>query len=147
MGFSLTGTHAIFFIASVIVAGAVSGVFMAVTTDISTSLSNRGSRLQEQLDTEFKIISDSSNIPISGSYYIFYLKNTGGKMIVTTNETFQIFVDGDIVDTVNYNFSDNSIHVEEVARIYVATSEISSGDHKLRIVGPQAIEDEFAFEI
>jgi len=41
VGFSLTGTHAIFFIASVIVAGAVSGVFMAVTTDISTSLSDR----------------------------------------------------------------------------------------------------------
>jgi len=92
VGFSLTGTHAIFFIASVIVAGAVSGVFMAVTIDISTSLSDRGNRLQEQLDTEFKIISDSSNIPISGSDYIFYLKNTGGKVLVTTNETFQIFI-------------------------------------------------------
>lgn len=147
MGFSLTGTHTIFFVASVIVAGVVSGVFVNVTIDISTSLSDRGNRLQEQLDTEFKIISDPSNIPISGSDYIFYIKNTGGKALVTTNETFQLFIDGDIVATANYNFSDSSVQVERVTKIYVANSEILLGNHKLRIVGPQDIDDEFTFEI
>ena len=75
MGFSLTGTHVIFFISSVIIAGAVSGVFIAVTTNVSTSLSDKGERVQEQLDTDFAIINDPDNIPTSGSDYLFYLKN------------------------------------------------------------------------
>jgi len=147
MGFSLTGTHVIFFIASVIIAGAVSGVFVAITNDVSSSLSSRGERVQEQLDIEFKIINDPDNIPTSGSDYLFYLKNIGGVEIPTTNNTFHLFVDGEYVDIANYNFSDTSIQPDEVTTIYVDDSEISTGDQTLRVVGPQAIEDEFTFTI
>lgn len=147
MGFSLTGAHVIFFVASVIVAGAVSGVFIAITMNVSTSLSDRADRIQEQLDTDFKIINDPENIPTSGSDYIFYLKNIGGKKLSTTNETFQLFVDGEIIAMAFYNFSDTSIQPSKSTRIYVAQSTISSGDHVLRVVGPYAIEDEFTFTI
>ena len=147
MGFSLTGTHVIFFIASVIVAGGVSGVFIAVTTNVSNSLSDRGKRVQEQLDTEFEVINDPDNIPSSGGYYQFYLKNVGGDEIATTNTTFHIFVDGDIVIKANYTFSDTSIQTDDVTTMSVHNSDISSGDHTLRVVGPQAVEDEFKFTI
>jgi len=146
VGFSLTGTHVIFFIASVIIAGAVSGVFIAVTTNVSTSLSDKGDRVQDQLDTDFTIINDPNNIPTSGSDYLFYLKNIGGKKLATTNETFQLLIDGDIVATANYNFTDSSIQPSEYTTIYVEET-LSAGDHKLKIVGPQAIEDEFTFNI
>jgi len=147
MGFGVTGTHVIFFIAAIIVAGAVSGVFMAITMDISTSLSNRGDRLQEQIDTDFKVINDPDNIPTSGSDYVFYLKNIGGKELITTNVTFQLFVDGEIIAVANYNFSDDSIQPSAYSSLYIAQSTISAGDHTLRVVGPQAIEDEFDFTI
>lgn len=147
MGFSLTATHVIFFIASVIIASAVSGVLVAVITDVSNSLSDRGERVQEQLDTEFKIINDPDYIPTSGSDYLFYIKNIGGNEIATSNETFQLFVDGDLVAIANYNFSDSSIQPDKVTTIYVDNSEISAGDQTLRVVGPQAIEDEFTFTI
>ena len=146
MGFSLTGAHVIFFIAAIIVAGAVSGVFIAITMNVSTSLSYRGNRLQEQLDTDFKIINDPNNIPTSGSDHIFYLKNIGGKTLSTTNVTFQLFIDGEIVATANYNFSNESIQPSEYTKIYV-NEIISVGDHNLRVVGPLAVEDEFTFEI
>jgi flagellar protein FlaG len=147
MGFSLTGTHVIFFIASVIIAGAVSGVIIAVITDVSSSLSDRGERLQEQLDTEFIIINDPDNIPTSGSDYLFYLKNIGGNKLATSIETFNIFIDGDLVVVANYNFSDSSILPDDVTTIYVDNSEISAGDHTLRVVGPQGVDDEFTFTI
>jgi len=147
MGFSLTGTHIIFFIAAVIVAGLVSGILISVTMDISTSLSEKGGRVQEQLDTDFEIINDPDNIPDVGGYYRFYLKNIGGKKLVTTNETFQLFVDGDLIATTNYNFTDESIQSSEVTEIFVVNSTISSGGHTLRIVGPLAIDDEFTFTI
>ena len=149
MGFSLSGAHVIFFIGAVVVAGTVSGVFIAITMNVSTSLSERGDRLQEQLDTEFKIINDPDNIPLSGdsNYRIFYLKNIGAKQIASSNTTFQLFIDGDIVTQANYNFTDTSIRTGEYTSIYVLESLMAAGDHTLRIVGPLAIDDEFTFTI
>jgi flagellar protein FlaG len=147
MGFSLTGTHVIFFIASMIVAGTVSGIFIAITINVSTSLSERGGRVQEQLDTDFEIINDPDNIPHSGNDYLFYVKNIGGNKLTTTNDTFQVFIDGDMVARANYNFSVTSISPGEATTIYVADSELAAGDHKLRVVGPLAIDDEFTFTI
>ena len=147
MGFSLTSTQVVFFIASVIAAGAVSSVFIAVTYDITASFSDRGERVQDQLDIEFKIINDPNNIPSSGGNYLFYLKNIGGVAITTTNETFTVFVDGELIVIENYSFVDSSLQTEEVTTLNISTGDISSGDHTLRIVGPQAIDDEFTFTI
>ena len=147
MGFSLTGTHVIFFIAAVIIAGAVSGVIVAVINDVSNSLSERGDRVEAQLDTEFKVINDPDNIPTEGSNYLFYIKNIGAKELITTNDTFHVFIDGDLVAVANYNFSEDSISPDEVVTLYIATGEISAGDQTLRVVGPQAIEDELDFTI
>ena len=147
MGLSLSGTHVILFIISVILASTVSGVLVAVTTDVSTSLSERGDRLQNQLDTDFEIINDPYHIPTSGSDYLFYLKNTGDIRIITTNETFQILVDGIIISEVKYNFSKEYIYPGDVVMMYVDNSEILLGDHTMRIIDLQGNEDEFTFNL
>ncbi len=147
MGFSLSGTHVVFFIASVIIASAVSGVFITVINDVMTSFSERGKRIEENLDTKFKIINDPDSIPTSVSDYLFYVKNIGIGELATTNETFNIFIDGEIVVSLNYNFSDNSIQPDEVTTLFVDNSEISAGEHTLRAVGPLDIVDEFIFTI
>ncbi len=147
MGFSLTGTHVVYFIAAVIIASAVSGVFITVINNVTSSYLERGNRVQEQLDTDFKIINDPNNIPTEGSNYVFYLKNIGGASLTTSNETFQVFIDGEYIAIGNYNFSVTSVQPEEVSSLYIATSEAVAGDHTLRVVGPHAIEDEFTFTI
>ena len=147
MGFSLTGTHVVFFIASVIIASAVSGVLITVITDVMSSYEEQGQRVQDKLDIEFKIINDPDNIPASGSNYLFYLKNIGSKKIATTNQTFNIFVDGEIVPIANYYFADTSIQNDVVTTLYIDNSEISAGYHILKVVGPQDIDDEFTFTI
>ncbi len=147
MGFSLTGTHVIFFVASVIIAGAVSGVFVAVIQDVTGSFEGRGERVQDQLDIEFSIINDPEHIPSSATDYIFYLKNIGIVKIPTSTDTFNIFIDGEIVNTANYNFTLTSVQPEETVSLYIDQSEINSGDHKLRLIGPKDIDDEFLFTI
>jgi len=122
----------------------VSGVFIAVTLNVSTSLSDRGDRVKEQLDTDFAIINDPNAIPLQGSYYLFYLKNIGGKTLATTNQTFQVFLDGEIIPVAQYYFGGSSLPKEGTATLYVDTT-IAAGDHTLRIVGPQATEDTFMF--
>ena len=147
MGFSLTGTHVVFFIASVIIASAVSGVFITVIDGVMTSFSERGKIIEENLDTKFIIINDPDSIPISGNFYLFYLKNIGSRKLSTTNDTFNIFIDGEIVTIANYNFSEGSIQPDEVTTLYIHNSVISLGDHTIRAVGPQDIVDEFIFSI
>ena len=146
MGFSLTGTHLIFFISAVIIAGIVSGIFIAVTMNVTTSLSDRGDRVQEQLDTDFTIINDPVNIPKPGDYYIFYMKNIGGKKLSTTNETFQVFIDGDIIAIELYYFEENTLSVSSVTELYI-NKILKGGDHTLRVVGPLAVKNEFNFII
>jgi flagellar protein FlaG len=147
MGFSLSGTHVIYFIAAVIIAGIVSGIFIGIINDVSSSLSNRGNRVQEQLDTDFQIINDPNNIPEVDNNYLFYLKNIGGKKLITTNANFQIFIDGNLIPVGNYTFLESSIQPGDVATLYIQKSDVSTGDQTLRIVGPMAIEDEFTFTI
>lgn len=147
MGLSLSGTHAVLFIVSVILASTVSGILVGISSDISTSLTNRGDRLQDQLDTDFEIINDPDQIPNTGSDYLFYLKNIGEKRIITTNDTLQLFVDGAIVPETNYNLSLSSTYPGDVSTINVDNSEISAGDHTLRVIGSQDIEDNFTFTI
>ena len=147
MGFSVTGSHVIIFIASVIAASAVSGVILAVTYGINSSLSEQGERVQDLLDTDFTIINDPENIPSTASDHLFYLKNIGSKQLTTSNNIFNLFIDGELIVSSNYNFSLVSIKQGEISTIYVNSSVIITGDHILRIVGPQAIEDEFIFTI
>lgn len=147
MGFSVTGSHVVFFIASVIAAGAVSGVFLAVTFNLNTSFSERGVRVQEVLDTEFTVINDPEHIPLSGSNYLFYVKNLGGNQLVTTEEIFTVFMEGEVVTTENYNFSVEKIKPGEISTLYVDMGMISSGSQTLRLVGPQSVDDEFIFTI
>ena len=147
MGFSVTGSHVVIFIASVIAAGAVSGVFMAVTFGINTSLVERGDRVQDLLDTDFVIVNDPDNIPSSASDYIFYVQNIGSNQLVTTNSTFTVFVDGELVVVAKYNFTETKIKNGEISDLYIDTSAISAGDHTLRLVGPQAVVDELIFTI
>lgn len=147
MGFSLTSTHIIFFIAAVSIAGIVSGIFVTVIGNVTVSFTDRGQRLTEELDTDFEIINDPDNIPDIGGYYRFYLKNIGDGKLITDNETFQLFVDGDLISKSNYNLTPSYIYPSEVAEIYLVNTTISAGNHQLRIVGPHAIADKFTFTI
>ena len=147
MGFDLTATTVIFFAASVIVAGAVSGIFISVSNNLDKSLSQRMDKMREQVNTEFMIINDHEEIPKENGYYFFYLKNIGDNNLVTTNETFQLLIDGNIVSKTSYNFSLDCIKPGKIATIYVDTSAISSGDHNLMLIGSNGVKKDFIFKI
>jgi flagellar protein FlaG len=147
MGFSLTGAHVVFFVAAVIVAGTVSGVFIAVTLNTSSSFSEKGDRLKENLDTEFMVINDPENIPIADNNYVFYLKNIGNNKLITTNETFQLFIDGEIILKNNFSISDESVNPSDYTEVCIAQSVIDSGYHKLMLIGPLSVKEEFVFEV
>jgi flagellar protein FlaG len=134
-------------VAAVIVAGAVSGIFIVISTSISGSLHENGERVIDTLDTDFSIINDPESIPLSGSSYVFYVRNIGSNRLITTNDTFHVFVDGQIVGHQNYSFLNTSIFPSEYTELYIDSSLLSAGFHSMKLVGPCAKDDEFIFEI
>jgi len=147
MGFDLTATTVIFFAASVIVAGVVSGIFINVSNNLDKSLSQRLDKMREQVDTDFMIINDHENIPEENGYYLFYLKNVGDNNLVTNNDTIQLLIDGVILSKTGYYFSINQIQPGEISTIYVDSNLISSGDHNLRVIDNIGIKKDFIFKI
>ena len=143
----MTGAHVIFFVSSVIVAGAVSGVFIAITTGLTGSFSERGLHVQEELETEFSVINDPTAIPLENSKYVFYVKNIGSRKIIASNSTFQVFIDGDILSSDLYYFDTETVLVGEYSSLFINQTAVSSGYHTLRLVGPLTVEDTFEFEI
>jgi archaellum component FlaG (FlaF/FlaG flagellin family) len=147
MGFSLAGAHVIFFVSAVIVAGAVSGVFIAVSNNLIGSFSEKGHHIQEEFETEFAIINDPAAIPLKNNSYIFYIKNIGSRNIITSNSTFQLFIDGDIVSPHFYSFDTEAVYAGKYSSMFVNQTVIGTGYHTLRLIGPLTTEDTFQFKI
>ena len=137
----------IFFITAVIVAGTVSGVFIAISNNLVGSFSEKGHHIQEELETDFAIINDPATIPLKNNSYIFYIKNIGSRKIITTNSTFQLFIDGDMVPSKFYSFNPETVYTGNYSSMFVNQTVIGSGYHSLRIIGPLTIETTFQFRI
>jgi len=147
IGFSLTGAHVIFFVSSVIVAGAVSGVFIAVTTGLMGSFTDRGIQIQEKIETDFAIINDPTTIPYVNNSYVFYMKNIGLRSLVCSNTTFQVFIDSDIISSDLYSFGTEIVQAGDFVSMSIHETMIGAGYHTLRIVGPSTVQDIFEFMI
>ncbi|APW97388.1 flagellin [Halobiforma lacisalsi AJ5] len=57
---SVTATHLIMFVASLVVASAVAGTVIMEVTEVGSSIETRGSAVAEEIDTEIEIISDET---------------------------------------------------------------------------------------
>ena len=129
----------ILFIVAVIVAGSVAGGLAYVTTDIAHGMNDRGAMLADRLRTDFAIVNDPNNIPVSGTgpyTYTFYIKNIGKEPFPFTADAIQVFIDGDLVPPANLTFTDvngnaiNSLNPYEVGVMQVTLgTALTSGNY------------------
>ncbi len=137
----------IFFIGAIVIAV---GVIMAVTSNvqsITASYSINSRTLADQLKTDITIINDPAAIPYVGTNYSFFVKNTGKTTI--DNSSVNMFVDG------NYTNVTNKMTIMEggstwyptyVLRLnYTTATELSSGDHTVRVVAGNGVFDTMPF--
>jgi len=144
----------IMFIVAVIIAGSVAGGLAYVTSDIAHGMNDRGTMLAERLRTDFVIINDPSNIPVTGNTYTFYVKNIGKEPIPFTADAVQVFIDGELVPPANLTFTDISgnpittLYPYDVGQIIVAReTALSSGTHKIVITLENGKRRSMVFEI
>ncbi len=146
MGFSISSTHLVFFLASMIVAATLAGVFIASTESITSGIRSREDALSERLKSDISIINDPSNVPNCDNL-IIYVKNTGSTRMnpenieVLVNGTLQVDLDIEIIDGNKEYWSPNEVIEIKVDLV------LPEGDHWLKIVGPYETEDRLEFSI
>ncbi|MXV61804.1 flagellin [Natronorubrum sp. JWXQ-INN-674] len=94
---SVSATHLIMFIGSLVIASAVAGTVIIEVGNVSDSIEMRGSAVAEEIDTEIAIISDESQpdamVNDDGSVSVL-AKNIGNKDIPGDPRYIDVVVDG-----------------------------------------------------
>ncbi len=146
MGAGSSATEIIFFITSVIIALSVVGALFLNIQSISTAAISGSKTLTEQLRTDITIINDPEWIPNSSSKYTFYVKNTGREALGTQYVT--VIIDGDIVPESSLNktiIGSESVWLSGDVLAINATKSMQAGNHNLRVITENGIEDSFPF--
>jgi flagellar protein FlaG len=144
-------TQLIFFIGAIVIAVGVIGVVTTNVHSISASYDMGSKTLADQLKTDITIINDPAMIPYTSSNYSFFVKNTGKNTLDPT--TVNMFVDGKFINvTNNWTIMDNpgstQWYATYVLRLnYTTITQLSTGDHTVRVVTGNGIFDTMPFKI
>ncbi|MDY6931598.1 MAG: hypothetical protein SVJ22_06775 [Halobacteriota archaeon] len=139
-------THAIYFMAAIVMAVAVIGVLNSSVQDVTTAASGNSRMLADQMRTDIAIISDPEEIP---NNKIFYVKNIGTKTL-----------DGALTDIIvnGVYISENDMNKSVIGRsdlVWKGTDILQieidtpapSGDNKIKIITQNGVSDEMEFTI
>ncbi|WP_327052574.1 flagellar protein G [Halomicrococcus gelatinilyticus] len=135
---SVSTSHLILFIASLIIAASVAGTFMSGVERLSGALGDRSIDVSGDIETDVEIISD----PGSGAVYnssgndnvTVLVKNTGSTDLQATKDQIEVLLDGKYQSDVSMKVVDGPAwSVGNVARVNISTGGISDGDHRVKL--------------
>ena len=135
---SVSASHLILFIASMIIAASVAGVLTDTVGRLSGAIDDQGLRVSEDVRTDVEIISDAGS---PGSIYdeavdnvTVLVKNTGSKTLTATPGSIDLIVNGQFLSPSTVNVvNDDSWRTGTVARVN-ASVNLSSGDHRVVVI-------------
>lgn len=108
---SVSASHLILFIASMMIAASVAGVFTNSIGQLSGAISEQGVDVSSDVRTDVEIISDSGSDAIydSGSDTVtLYVKNTGSEDLAADAGQMDIFVNGQFATSVTVSLAAGS---------------------------------------
>ncbi|MGD0818453.1 MAG: hypothetical protein ABR986_08685 [Methanomassiliicoccales archaeon] len=139
-------TQVIFFVAAIVVAASLAGVFIGLSANMAQAVEKRATNFSDKLDTSVKIINDPAFIPYQDSNLTLYIKNTGSNQILPTD--ILIMIDGKDQNSSSWtiiggsNLWGPSIVLEIHLNIILA-----NGDHTAKVVVSNGISDSIGFRI
>jgi flagellar protein FlaG len=139
---SVSASHLILFIASMLVAASVAGILTQSVDRLGGALQDQGLRLSEDIGTDVEIISDSG----SGTVYddtsdvvTVHVKNTGSETLAARSDAVDVFVNGRYETDVSVTLlaGASSWRPGEVVRLEVDRSDnplSADEDHRVKVV-------------
>jgi len=98
----VSASHLVIFIASIVVAAGVAGTLVTQVDRVSTSIVSQNEDVEERIDTDIRIISDTGSDAIYDSGTLtLYVKNTGGTELTPETGSIDLLVDGSFINKKN----------------------------------------------
>ena len=132
---SVSVSHLILFIASMMIAASVAGVFTSSIGQLSGALSEQGLDVSSDVRTDIEVISDSGAGGIYDSGTItLYVKNTGTERLAADPGELDILVNGQFVTDYTVARADGSGAWQPgtVVRVEIQQT-LGGGDHRVQI--------------
>lgn len=137
---SVSVSHAIIFIASIVVAASVAGVLTSEVDRVSQAIDAHGGDLSDSIRTDIEIINDagSSNCCFDSdtNNITLYVKNTGSRTIPTDPDLLDVFVNGTYTgDTAVSVVEGSDWQPQAVVELEIhVPGGLSSGDHRVKVI-------------
>lgn len=137
---SVSASHLILFIASVLVAASVAGTITGTVGRLSDGVSDQGDALSQDVRTDIEIISDSGAqiYNRSGNQNVTLLvKNTGSRALPANGDQLAVLLDGVLQSEFDVAVLDgenpDSWRPGDVVRVEVNTPDLDPGDHRVKV--------------
>lgn len=135
---SVSASHMILFIASILVAASVAGVLTDTVGDLSNAIDDTGLQVSDDVRTDVEIISDSGSDAVynaSSENITLYVKNTGSSRLGPDSSTVDVLVDGRFETDVTVTLLGDAATwgPGEVVRLDISESLASNEDHRVQL--------------
>jgi flagellar protein FlaG len=140
---SVSVSHMILFIASMLIAASVAGVFTSSVDQLSGAIDDQGLEVSDSVRTDVEIISDAGgsacvyNCSDQGEL-VLLVKNTGTRTLPAEADQIEVIVDGQFrpasTTTVEVLDGANRWRSSDVVRVTVGGLDLAAGDHRAKII-------------
>ncbi|MEA1930936.1 flagellar protein G [Halohasta litorea] len=103
---SVSASHLIIFIASLVIAAGVVGTLTTGVDRVSSAIDDRSLDVSQQVRMDMAIISDPSDTPYSGDELTIHVRNTGSQGVPTEPSAVDIVLNGQFVGNDNLAVED-----------------------------------------
>ena len=148
----VSASHLVIFIASIVVAAGVAGTLVTQVDRVSTSIVSQNEDVEERIDTDIRIISDTGSDAIydndNNDNLTLYVKNTGGTELNVQEDDVDVLIEG------SFNSPDTVSRVDDttdrwppgtVIEVTVSDPGINTGDDVRVTVSVRENEDTIRF--
>ncbi|QSG07040.1 flagellar protein G [Halapricum desulfuricans] len=137
---SVSASHLILFIASVLVAASVAGTITNTVGRLSAGVSEQGDALSQDVRTDVEVISDSGaqiyNRTGDGNVTLL-VKNTGSRILPANGDQLTVLLDGAFQSAIEVTVVDgedpDSWRPGDVVRVEFAAPNLGSGDRRVKV--------------
>ncbi|MFD1634573.1 flagellar protein G [Haloplanus ruber] len=146
---SVSASHLILFIASMVIAAGVAGTFTQGISRLSQGIDDQSLEVSEEVRTNIEVISDAGSPVYNNSTNTVSLlvKNTGTTDIPPDSQFIEILVDGRYRTNITVTVIDGTEwRPNNVVRLDIGGADLSSGDHRAKII-VNGDEEVFAFRV
>jgi len=134
---SVSASHLILFIASLVIAAGVAGTFTQGISRLSDGIDDQSLEVSEEVRTDIEVISDAGS-PVynnSTNTVTLLVKNTGTADIPADSRFIEILIDGRYRTNVTITVVDGEMwQRNNVIRLEIGGTDLTPGDHRVKLI-------------